>query len=287
MDSKELDAYKSYLSKQPISGLTRRSYLQRVSKFLQWLDGCPGSESALVDQVERDFHVREFKAFMLQNGTSPSTINGILCAVDSFFLSKGMQAGKVKRLELPRQAPRALSEDDEKRLLKSLARTTLRNRALITLMLHTGLRIAEAAALNVGDLTLTARTGQVLVRCGKGLKTRTVPLNADAREVLLLYVTKNTNRGDHEPLFLSQKKSRLSVASIDRIIRRLGSTAGIELSAHDLRHSFITTLVRSGLDLVLVSELSGHARVETLRNYSMPTQQDKENAVERLCRHAS
>lgn len=282
MNTEALDAYKTYLSKQPISELTRKSYLQRVTKFLQWLDGCPGSDLALVDQIERDFHVREFKAALLIKGTSASSINGILCAIDSFYLSRGMQAGNIKRMELPRTAPRALTEEEEKRLHKSLARTTLRNRALVVLMLNTGLRISEISALNVGDVTLTARTGAVIVRCGKGLKTRTVPLNADAREVLIEYFSKSTSRAEDAPLFVSQKKSRLSIASIDRIIRKLGLSAGIELSAHDCRHSFVTSLVRQGFDLVLISELSGHSRIETLKRYSMPTQSDKERAVERL-----
>jgi site-specific recombinase XerD len=286
MNLQALETYKLYLQRQPISELTRKSYLQRVSKFLQWLDGCPGSESALVDEVERDFHVREFKAHLLIKGVGANTINGMLAAIDSFCLSRGMQPSKVKRLELPRTAPRALDAEEEKRLIKSLARTTLRNRALIMLLWHTGLRISEACGLNFGDLALTARTGAVTVRCGKGMKTRSVPINSELREVLQSYIAKNTARADHEPLFVSQKKSRLSIPSIDRIVRKIGASANIELSAHDLRHSFISSLIRSGADVVIVAELSGHSRLETVRRYSMPTEEQKQIVLERLCRHA-
>jgi site-specific recombinase XerD len=286
MNTEAFESYKSYLQKQPVSAHTRRNYLQRVRNFLTWLDGCPDGDLPLSDPVERDFQMREFKAFMLQHGACPSTVNGVLSAVDNFYLSRGMDAGKVKRLDLPRQAPRALQPDEEKRLLKTLMRVSPRNRALIMLLWHTGLRISEAAALNIEDLTLTARTGQVRVRCGKGLKQRSIGINAELRAVLHAYMSGQVSRAAHEPLFLSQKRSRLSVASIDRIVRQLGRVSGIELSAHDMRHNFISHLVRSGVDVVLVAELVGHGRLETVRRYSLPTEDEKQQALEKLC-HAS
>ena len=287
MNSTALEAYEKYLQKQPISIHTRRSYLQRVKTFLTWLSDTPDGELALDDSAERDFQVREFKGAMLTRGASPSTINGILSAIDNFYLSRGMVAGKkVKRLDLPKLAPKALEPEEEKRLLKTIQRTTLRNRALILLLWHTGLRISETAALNVGDVTLTARTGSVAVRCGKGMKQRTIGINSELREALIQYMAKQASRADHEPFFVSQKKSRLSVASIDRIVRQLGTQAGIELSAHRMRHQFISSLVRKGTDLVMVAALAGHDRLETVKRYSMPTEDEKQAALEKLC-HAS
>ena len=54
------------------------------------------------------------------------------------------------------------------------------------------------------------------------------------------------------------------------------------VSAHPLRHTFVTTLVRGGTDLVTVSELAGHARLETTRAYSLPTDEDKTKALNLL-----
>jgi len=284
--TKALESYKQYLDRQPVSAHTRRNYLQRVKRYLDYLQNSIEGLQALSDEVERDFQMREFKAWLLTSGASPSTINSTLSAVDNFYLSRGMKQAKLKRLDLPRQAPRALERDEERRLLKELARVSLRNRAVVMVMLHAGLRISEVAGLNVGDVCLTARRGEILVRCGKGLKQRTIPINQDLREVLLKYLSSEGSREALEPLFISQKQNRLSMAAIDKIIRLLGAQACIELSAHDLRHHFITRLVRQGTDIVTVAELAGHARLETVRRYSLPTAEDKQKELEKLCGYA-
>lgn len=281
-----LDTYRSYLDRQPISIHTRRGYLQKVTAYLAWLDATPDGDKGLIDVTERDFAVREYKAHLMMTGSSPNSINAILGAIANFDLSRGVLPCRVKRLELPRQAPRALDPAEEKRLLKVIAKSDLRDRTLALLFMHTGFRISEVASLNLGDVSLTSRKGEITVRCGKGQKTRVVPINSELREVLHLYLCGQVGRPDTAPLFISQKKCRLSLASIDRTIRALGKDAGIELSAHTLRHGFVTSLVRSGCDLILVAELAGHSRLETTRRYSMPTENDKQNAVEKLS-HAS
>ena len=282
-----LESYRQYLDRQPVSAHTRRNYLQRVKRYLDYLEGSLEGLRALSDEVERDFQMRDFKAWLLTSGASPSTINSTLSAVDNFYLSRGMKQAKLKRLDLPRQAPRALEQDEERRLLKALARTSLRNKAVVMVMMHAGLRISEVAALNVGDISLTARRGEVLVRCGKGLKQRTIPINQELREVLLKYLAEEGCRESLEPMFVSQKQNRLSMAAIDKVIRMLGAQACVDLSAHDLRHHFITRLVRQGTDIVTIAELAGHARLETVRRYSLPTAEEKQQALEKLCRYAS
>ncbi len=281
MIAETLEAYQRYLERMPLSAHTRRAYVQRVKGYLQWLFEMPEGANALTDPVERDYQIREYKQFLLLRGSSPNSINGALSAVDNFCISTGMARGKVKRLEPPIQAP-ALTLDEEKRLRKALQYNSVRNRALMLLMMNTGMRISEVEALNVGDITLTARTGEVKIRLAKGQKQRTILLNAEAREVLQTYVATLPLRSEAEPFFVSQKKSRLSKSSIDREVRKSGIRAGIQLSAHDLRHTFITRLVRAGNDLVKVAAVSGHDRLENLRRYSQPTEAEMQQMLERL-----
>ena len=66
------------------------------------------------------------------------------------------------------------------------------------------------------------------------------------------------------------------------MIRQLGQDANLELSAHVLRHTCLTNLVRGGNDLVLVAEIAGHKRLETTRRYSLPSLEDRERAMEGL-----
>ncbi len=65
-------------------------------------------------------------------------------------------------------------------------------------------------------------------------------------------------------------------------MRTLAAVAGVEASAHVLRHTCLTNLVRSGADVVLVAELAGHRRLDTTRRYSLPSEADRDAAVEAL-----
>ena len=81
---------------------------------------------------------------------------------------------------------------------------------------------------------------------------------------------------------MNLKGRRLSTRAIDLVIRQLGRNANLELSAHVLRHTCFTNLVRGGNDLVLVAEVAGHKRLETTRRYSLPSVEDREAAMEGL-----
>lgn len=74
----------------------------------------------------------------------------------------------------------------------------------------------------------------------------------------------------------------MSTSALDLIVRKVSQDAGIEISAHVLRHTCLTNLVRGGNDLVLVAEIGGHKRLETTRRYTLPSSQDKEHAMEAL-----
>ncbi|MDX6718596.1 MAG: hypothetical protein QOJ63_850 [Solirubrobacteraceae bacterium] len=83
-------------------------------------------------------------------------------------------------------------------------------------------------------------------------------------------------------LFIGPRGARLTPRSIDRVVRGVAGRAGLELSAHVLRHTCVTNLVRGGNDLVLVAELAGHRRLETTRRYSLPSAADRQAAMEAL-----
>ena len=74
----------------------------------------------------------------------------------------------------------------------------------------------------------------------------------------------------------------MSTSALDLIVRKVGQDAGVELSAHVLRHTLLTALVRNGNDLVLVAEIGGHKRLETTRRYALPTRGDKEKTLAEL-----
>lgn len=89
---------------------------------------------------------------------------------------------------------------------------------------------------------------------------------------------------DDPALFLNRRGARLSVRGARDVIAAIAEQAGLDddATAHVLRHTFATTLVRGGADLVIVAELLGHARLETTRGYTRPSAEDRAKALDLL-----
>lgn len=285
--SARLAAYAAWLERQPLSAHTRRAYLGRVRGYLEWLGGIPPKEDPLVAGPARDYAVRDYKLYLkTERGAKPSSVNLTLAALDHFYRFLGAGQPKVRREELPQQAPRALEPTEQRDFLRAVERCpSARDRALVRLLFFTGLRLGEVAALKLDDVAISARKGLVIVRSGKGEAYREVPLNAEVREALDLWLEERRERfaqASTDALFLSLRGRPLSTRAIDLIVRQLGREAGLTLSAHVLRHTCLTNLVRQGNDLVLVAELAGHKRLETTRRYSRPSAADRQAAMEAL-----
>jgi len=216
-------------------------------------------------------------------GLSPASVNQALAALDHLFRFLGLGAAIVGREELPRAAPRALDVEQQRALLQAAEESTARDRAVVALLLFTGLRLSEAAALALADVRISARKGRVMVRSGKGDAYRELELNALVRGMLDEWLADRAKiAGDGElSFFVSRSGGALSSRSLDLAVRRVAARAGLSLSAHVLRHTFVTGLVRAG-NLVLVAELAGHRRLETTRRYSLPSQADRHKAVNDL-----
>ncbi len=157
-----------------------------------------------------------------------------------------------------------------------------RDRALAGVLFYAGARISEAVGLDVDDVRLSARKGVPRI-LGKGEKVREVPIPPAA--ALWLEERPSWPGSEATPaLFLNQRGSRLSARGASDVVAALADAASPEdeTTAHVLRHTFGTTLVRGGADLVLVAELMGHARLETTRAYTRPTAEDRAKALDLL-----
>src|SRR5215213_5809119 len=113
----------------------------------------------------------------------------------------------IADVPVPRQAPKALDERAVDRVLRRTAQSgNRRDHALLMTLRHTGLRVAELCDLRVGDVVTRERSGTLTVRAGKGMKQRTVPLNADVRRALATYLAQDRHGAEMgEFLFLSQR----------------------------------------------------------------------------------
>jgi site-specific recombinase XerD len=241
------------LERAPLAPRTKDAYGQHVAAYGAWLAGRRDGAKELADPKARDYAARDFKRHL-----------------------------KVEREPLAQAAPRALSIAQQRELVHGADDSRPRDRAIVTLLLYTALRLSELVALDVDDVSIFARKGLLVVRSGKGDLYREVPLNPSCRQALTDWLRDRAAADEERALFTGPQGRRLSARAVDLVVRRVAGRAGLELSAHLLRHTCVTNLVRSGNDLVLVAELAGHRRLETTRRYSLPSAADRQAAMDAL-----
>jgi site-specific recombinase XerD len=280
-----LESYVVALAMAPLSAQSRRTYASKVRQYLAWLAGAEVDGDPLASAGGRDWAVRDYRGYLLTVlKRSPATVNNALAAVDDFYIRRGLGPASVKRAEVSASAPRALGERAQVRYLRAVqACGSARDRTLALVPFYAGTRIAETVALDVEDVRLSARKG-VLRVLGKGQRAREVPIHPQLRMALSDWLGERSawaGASENPALFVNRRGGRLSTRGAHEVITGIAARAGLDdrVSAHVLRHSFATTLVRGGTDLVVAAELLGHARLETTRAYTRPSAEDRAKAV--------
>lgn len=145
-----------------------------------------------------------------------------------------------------------------------------RNNCLITLLLHLGLRVSELCNLNLSSIQETR-----LTVVGKGDKERIIPLNATCIEAINDYKTYERkhlrNIQDNEALFLSQLGTRLNKRTVQRIVKGINSSSGLnkdKITPHKLRHTSATLLYKEKPDIRSLQYFLGHESVSTTQIYT-------------------
>lgn len=292
--------FEHHLATLTLSAQTRRAYRARAFGFLHYLadsDPTQWHGNPLAEPGPARLAAAAYKSYLQSVARrAEETVNAHLTAVDALaqFLGLGMISsapnGRSSRFKARPSAPRALSAKESKRLLDYVALQSLADQALIGLLYYAGLRVSEVAALTIDDVPLTARTGNIKVREGKGGKPRSVPVARDFRPTLeawreqrLKECADSGNIGGHGcPLFVGKRGAPLRETGIRRRVVKFGQAIGLDLTPHTLRHTYGTRMIREGIDVVTVAELMGHSRLETTRRYSAPTDADRQAAVDTL-----
>lgn len=257
------------------SETTVKTYIHALEQFAEWLDGA----GADLNSFARS-DVQQYMDYLVSKKKSAATINKLFNAIKTFCRWANRKDAVediriVKAPDVKKEAPKSLDKIERNRLVREIDRSgNKRDFAIIMLMLHTGLRVSELVALDRNDMDMSERKGSVTVRNGKGSKERVIPLSVEARRAVCKYLEE---RHDNEPaLFVSNRGQRISVRMVQTILERQG------FHAHQLRHTFITGLVRAGEDISVVQSLSGHSSADMVLRYSMPNEEDRQRAVDNL-----
>lgn len=186
--------------------------------------------------------------------------------------------------KLPKSLPKALSMNEMQALLAAQQGTdpeTLRRRTIIETLYATGLRVSELLSLRVSDV-LTAE-GKMLRILGKGHKERLVPLGNHAAATLEAYLRRSRrcfDKGATDWLFPSRNGRALTRQRLFQIVRQAGQLAGLELSPHQLRHTFATHLLENEADLRSVQLMLGHADLATTQIYTHVVEERVKSVLE-------
>lgn len=273
--------WQDYLLKERLySEHTLDAYSRDLAIFLQKISQ---DEKIGLEYLEK-LDVRDFRRFLSKRAAqniNKSSVGRELSAVRSFFkwldINNIMKNSAISVISTPRQAkilPKALDAKDSFALLDEVqdiaasAWQGLRDKAIFMLLYGCGLRISEALAINVGDIS--AQSTFLRIR-GKGNKERIVPLLPIIWQNIEAYLAKCPYAPvEGEALFLGARGERLSPRIIQRQMQKLRLILGLSdnLTPHALRHSFATQLLAAGVDLRSIQQLLGHSSLITTQRYT-------------------
>ena len=277
-----------YLDQQGKSENTLKAYHRDLIDFTGWWEERTGTEFNPNAVDSRD--IVDYRTAQVTLGAKPATVNRRLTVLRLFW-SWGARKGhlvhnpfdtldKVRVATVKNVAPRWL-EGNEQAALRRVVRGKgkLRDIAIIETMLGAGLRISEVVALEVSDLTISERSGELRVRAlAKEVKERTVPLDNRTRQALSAWLKMRDEKLGNK-VFYGQR-GKITDRAVDYLVRKYAYLAKLEdVSAHTLRHTFGKNLVDAGVSLDQVAMLMGHESLETTKIYTMPSLADLHKAV--------
>jgi integrase/recombinase XerD len=267
--------YTRLLTLERRSLLTAETYKFEIRRFLEYLEAGGLEVSALgPEDLARYLEHRRLRDHI----DSRSAGKAVSC-LRSFFrftVDEGIRKDNPAAiLESPRRRrhlPEVLSREMVERVLAAADTGTplgIRNRALYELIYSAGLRISEAAGLNLQDVDIQGGTARVL---GKGNKERIVVFGPEAAQWLKQYLAEArpgmAGKRRSSALFVGRSGKRLSRKGIWKNYTRFAALAGTGSRVHTLRHTFATELLAGGADLRSVQELLGHSDLATTQIYT-------------------
>lgn len=277
---------------------TLENYGRYLDRFLQFIHSTSSGQAkaASLSQITEDA-IRQYRLYLNRlkdnkgNALKKVTQNYHIIALRNFlkYLAKrDIKSVSAEKVELGKQEDREvtfLEREELDRLLNAPEGSeldALRDKALLTTLFSTGMRVSELCSLDRDKIDINR--GEISVR-GKGSKIRVVFLSDDAKDVLNRYLDKRPDVD--EALFIRIPRSktfskdsppagglRLTPRSIQRIVGKYAIKAGIvgkNVSPHTLRHSHATDLLRNGADIRSVQALLGHSSVTTTQIYTHVT----------------
>lgn len=281
------------LDRQGKSELTIQSYRRGLAHFIRWSEQSYGQQfdpAAIIPRDVADWVARQKTV----EKAAPATVNARLVALSRYFkwaakqgLSRTNPTEEIPRSRPSNRQPKALKDTYvRRRLLRQVHKSgNLRDAALVEFILGTGLRISETLNAQVGDISLSERKGEVIVRHGKGGVQRRVPLTAPVRKALEAYLEQYPDLTEDDLLWVGERGPLRDRSAVFYMLKKYARQAELDpdlISPHVLRHTFATRYLKANPDdLRGLAAILGHANLNTVMIYTEPTTEDLAARMER------
>jgi len=257
-----------------------RTLASSFTSVMLFLSFCGKSGKSDIEKIERG----DLEGFIEQEqdrGLRISTVRTRLACIIAFLhylMEQEIIPGSVLKrgikLKLPDTLPRAINPADVRKLLSVIDDT--RDRALILLLLRTGIRIGEALGLTLNDLDIEGRKVH-LYQGEKNSMGRVVYLSDDALFAIKLWLKRRDK--NREFLFYGQGHGHLCYSTGRSLFVKYLKKAGLDqkgYTVHCLRHTFASELLNAGMRLECLQPLLGHQDLEVTRRYARLTDRTRE-----------